>query len=222
MEDVELRRIDYKYVRNEVFSLLNLHKRFLYSISTLILNPGKGIRCFIQKDRKKMMKPIMFLALASLFFLIIVFLTGAKYSFLKFEGFSISNREYETGELANFLNSNIVYLNLLFVLFSSIWSKIIFRNSKYNIFEIVVSFCYIFGEALFIISIPLAIIKLLDIHIDAMLLWIPYFIYLLYGLESFFADEGNRLVNAMKVLAVYAFGFITYLMFMILYTIINT
>ena len=169
-----------------------------------------------------MMKPIVFLALCSVIFLLFIFFTGVEYSFLKVESFSIRYRKFETGEFANFLNSNLVYLNLIFVGLSSIISRLFFRKSQYNIFEMIVSFCFLFGEALLVFSFFVTIVKLFKIQNNTMVLWLPYSIYLIYGLESFFADKGKRFVNGIKVIATYAIGFVTYILLMLAYAFLYT
>ncbi|MBO6517827.1 MAG: DUF3667 domain-containing protein [Bacteroidia bacterium] len=214
------KRINYAYVRDQILGLFNLEKGVFFSIGILLINPGRGVREYLHEDRTRMMKPILFLALSSALFLAITFLTGTTYNFLKIEGFTFFDYHYKASGFSTFLNSNLIYLNLVLILFISIWARIFFRRSKYNVFEIVTVLSFLFGEALLFFSIPILVLKLFKLHFNATLLWFPYVIYLVYGLESFFADRGKRILNGLKVLSTYLIGFVTYLVFMLILTVL--
>ncbi len=61
-----LKRINGKYIVSEVGSVLNFEKGFFYTIKELLLRPGKTVQEFINRDRKRIVKPIIFLIICSL------------------------------------------------------------------------------------------------------------------------------------------------------------
>ena len=66
-----LKRIDGRYVWDEISSVLNFEKGFLYTTKELFLRPGKTVREFIQKDRNRLVKPIIFIIICSFIYSII-------------------------------------------------------------------------------------------------------------------------------------------------------
>jgi hypothetical protein len=65
---LELKRIDRKYIVDEISILVNLNKGFLYTIKELFIRPGDAVREFIHEDRKRLIKPILFLIICSVFY----------------------------------------------------------------------------------------------------------------------------------------------------------
>ena len=65
-----LERIDRKYIWNEISSVLNFDKGIFYTIKELFVRPGKTVREFLVYDRKRLVKPIIFVTFSSLFFVI--------------------------------------------------------------------------------------------------------------------------------------------------------
>ena len=65
-----LQRIDRKYIWSEISSVLNLDKGIFYTIKELCIRPGKTVREFLIYDRKRLVKPIIFVIFSSLFFII--------------------------------------------------------------------------------------------------------------------------------------------------------
>jgi len=64
-------RIDGKYLLQEIYSVLSFEKGFLLTIRELAINPGKSIKDFLNEDRNRLVKPVVFLILTSLIYTII-------------------------------------------------------------------------------------------------------------------------------------------------------
>ena len=62
--ETNLKRIDGKYILSEIGSVFNFEKGILYTIRELLLRPGKNIQDFISKDRKRLVKPIVFIIIS--------------------------------------------------------------------------------------------------------------------------------------------------------------
>ena len=66
-----LERIDGKYIWKEIVSVLNFDKGIFYTIKEIFLRPGKTIQEFLLYDRKRLVKPILFIIIMSLVYTII-------------------------------------------------------------------------------------------------------------------------------------------------------
>ncbi len=55
---IQLKRINGRYIAEEVGSVINFDKGILYTIRELLVRPGKTIRDFIHNDRNRIVKPI--------------------------------------------------------------------------------------------------------------------------------------------------------------------
>ena len=63
-----VKRIDRKYITEEISGVLNFDKGLFYTIKELCLRPGATVNKFINGDRKRLVKPIIFLVICSLIF----------------------------------------------------------------------------------------------------------------------------------------------------------
>ena len=133
-----LSRINGRYIISEIGSVLNFEKGFFYTIRELILRPGKSIQDFINRDRNRMVKPIIFLILCSLIY-------SLAQQVLRFEDGYIN---YSIGEesaittIFNWITSNYGYANTLMAAFIALWIKLFFRKYKYNFYEIIILLCF--------------------------------------------------------------------------------
>ena len=64
----KLKRIDRQYILTEVGSVINFDKGIFYTVRELLLRPGLSIQKFIEKDRNRLVKPIVFVIVCSLVF----------------------------------------------------------------------------------------------------------------------------------------------------------
>jgi predicted amidophosphoribosyltransferase len=67
-EPVQLRRVDGKYIADEIGRVINFERGFLYSIRKILIRPGKSVRAFLTQDRKRLVKPVVFVILCSLIY----------------------------------------------------------------------------------------------------------------------------------------------------------
>ncbi|WP_207893812.1 DUF3667 domain-containing protein [Tenacibaculum sp. M341] len=68
----KLKRIDRNYISSEIRSVFNLEKGLFFTVKSLLINPGKSVREFLFKDRKKYVKPIVYLLIAAILFSFII------------------------------------------------------------------------------------------------------------------------------------------------------
>jgi len=211
-QDNKLSRIDIKYILGQFLNIFSIDKGFLYTIKSLLLQPGTSIRNFIYFDRKKMMKPLIFLTLCSAIFLLSAHWTGISYSMFELKSFTISGKKFETGKLSNWLNENVAYLNIIVAIYSSLWARLFFKNSGFNIYEIATAMFYIFGQTILILTFFILIYIPLNSYINSSLLIIPILIYTTFAIQKFFTIEKKlKFLNILKSVIVYFFGIFSHI-----------
>ena len=133
-----LRRIDGRYIISEIGSVLNFEKGFFYTVRELALRPGISVHNFINKDRKRLVKPIIFLIICSLIY-------SVSQQIFRFEdgyvNYSIEDKSAVT-TIFNWITSNYGYANTLMAGFIALWIKLFFRKYQYNFYEIIILLCF--------------------------------------------------------------------------------
>ncbi len=150
------KRIDGKYILHEIISVLNFDKGIFYTIKELIIRPGKSIRCFIQKDRAKLVKPITYILFCSLIYAIAQqHLTNSDAINQAIRGYSdgFGSKESIVIDFLKWTKNNYGYTNILQSIFIALWIKLFFRKFNYNIFEILTLLLYILGTSTLIYSV---------------------------------------------------------------------
>ncbi|NBC08837.1 MAG: DUF3667 domain-containing protein [Bacteroidetes bacterium] len=128
-----LPRIDGKYIWSEISSVLNFDKGILFTIKELLLRPGSTVREFLLFDRKRLVKPIIFVIFSSLVFIIfqkaLGFSTGAAPQDIESDGV---RKTFE------WVGNNFGLFNVLLGFFIGLWIRLFFIKSSFNIYEIFV------------------------------------------------------------------------------------
>jgi len=201
-----LKRIDSKYILSELGSVLNFDKGILYTIKELLIRPGKSVRGFIHKDRKRLVKPVVFIIICSLTYTIFQQLLNFEDGYVNysFDEGSTSTLMFE------WVTKNYGYANLTIAIFIALWVKIIFRKHSYNYFEVLILLCFVIGIGMLIFSF----FGILDSFINLNIIDKGFLIGVLYiswGIGQFF--NGNKLLNSIK-------GFLSYMLGLMSFTII--
>lgn len=143
-----LERIDGKYIWNEISSVLNFDKGIFYTVKELIIRPGKTVKNFLLFDRKRIVKPVLFVILSSLIFVI-------TQQIFEFNTGTVPENIKNPGVLKAFewVGNNFGIVNVLLGFFIGLWIRLFFLKSKFNIFEIfiLVFFTVGIGNLIFII-----------------------------------------------------------------------
>ena len=143
-----LERIDGKYIWNEISSVLNFDKGIFYTIKELFIQPGKTVREFLIYDRKRLVKPIIFVIFSSLFFVInqqvFGFQTGTAPDNIDSEGVK---KAFE------WVGKNFGIVNTLLSFFIGFWIRLFFLKSKFNIYEIFILVFFTIGVGNIIFTI---------------------------------------------------------------------
>jgi len=201
-----LKRIDSKYILSEIGSILNFDKGILYTIKELLIRPGKNVQNFIHKDRKRLVKPIVFIIICSLTYTILQQLLNFEDGYVNY---SFDENSASTS-IFDWVTKNYGYANLLITIFIAFWIKVLFRKHSYNFYEILILLCFVIGVGMLIFSFfgimdSLSNLKIIDKGFFVGVLYISW------GIGQLF--QGNRLVNSLK-------GFLSYMLGLVSFTII--
>ena len=145
-ESNTLRRIDGIYIWSEIISVFNFEKGLFYTIKELFIRPGKTVREFLLYDRKRIVKPIIFVIFSSLFFIvsqkIFGFQTGSAPDNIDSKGVE---KAYE------WVGANFGIVNIFLGILISFFTRLFFLKSNFNIYEIfvLVFFTIGFGNLIF-------------------------------------------------------------------------
>lgn len=138
---MELTRINGQYILQEIGSVLNFKKGILYTIRELLIRPGQNVNEFIHRDRNRLVKPILFVIITSLIYMLAQQLLHFEDGYMNAGGIEDS----AVVKILGWIQSNYGYANILMAFFIAAWIKIFFRKSNYNFFEILILLCFIMG-----------------------------------------------------------------------------
>ena len=143
-----LKRIDHHYIVHEITHLLHFEKGILYTIKQLFTKPGTAVRNFINEDRSRLVKPVVFIIVTSLVFSIIshFFHIESFVSYKDTDNRSTVDKMFKWGDV------NSGYANIIIGIFIALWVKLFFRKYGYNLYEILILLCFVTGISMIIFS----------------------------------------------------------------------
>ena len=196
-----LTRINGKYILNQIGSVINFDKGILYTIRELTLRPGISIRKFILEDRNRLVKPIFFLIICSLIYTLAQQIFHFEDSYIKadFEDSAIT-------KIFEWIQSNYGYGNIFMGIFIGLWTKILFRKSGFNIYEILILIFFTMGIGMLIYAF-FGIIESLTKFKILRFGGIIGIVYSIWGIGSFF--DKHKPLSYIKGLFSYLLGYIT-------------
>jgi hypothetical protein len=198
-----LKRIDGQYIFQEIRNLLNFEKGILFTIRELTINPGKSIIGFLNENRNRLVKPVVFLIAASLVYTILN-------DFFHFEDGYINysdNKESAIPVIFKWIQGNYGYANIIMAFFIGFWLNIFFRKYQFNFFEILIVLCFIMGMGMLIYSVFRAFQGLTQIKSMQVAVMVGFF-YTTYAIGQFF--DKRKPIGYVKVFIAYLLGMITF------------
>lgn len=200
-----LPRINLKYILDEIGSVLSFKKGILYTIKVLLLTPGPSIKEFILTDRKRLVKPVIFLVFSSFIYTILHTVLGFEDGYINYRG---DSAESASAAITGWLNSNYGYANILIALFVTIWVKIFFQKHSYNFFELLILLLFVFGMSMMIYSV----FGILETVTSLKVMFIGGIIGIMYSswaIGQFF--DGKKVVNYILGVLSYVLGFLSFI-----------
>lgn len=202
----ELRRIDAHYIASEIGQLFNFDRGIFYSVKELFTRPGQSIRIYLSENRNKLVKPIFYIIVTSLFY------TLCNHYFHFEDGYVayLDSKKSATTEIFKWIQGNYGYANIIMSIFIALCIKLFFRKFPYNFFEIMVLLCYVMGTGMLIYSL-FGIIQGLTKSNLMQIAGIVGFIYTTWSIGQFYGKDK---------IGSYVKAFFAYLAGMLLFTIL--
>jgi len=199
----ELKRINGQYIFSEISSVLNFDKGILYTIKELLIRPGISVRKFILEDRRRLVRPIIFIIITSLVYTIAQQWLHFEDGYVNYSG----GDDSATVAIFSWVQKNYGYSNILMAIFIAFWIKVFFRTYDYNFFEILILLCFVMGIGMLVYTAfgvfeGLTNIKVL--HIGGFI----GFLYAPWAIGRFF--DKDKKINYLKGFVSYFLGFLTF------------
>jgi hypothetical protein len=202
-QPAKLKRIDGHYITHEIGHVFHFERGILFTIKELLIRPGKNVRLFISENRSKLVKPIIFIIVTSLFYSLINHFFHIEDGYVKLE----ETKQSTTGYIFKWIKDHYGYANLIMGIFIAFWTKLFFRKYKYNFFEILILLCFVMGTGMLIYSVFAIFLGLS--HIDLMqIAGVVSFIYAAWAIGQFF--DKSKFLNYIKAFFSYLLGFLTF------------
>ena len=201
----ENKRIDRQYITEEISNVLNFDKGIFYTIKELFIRPGDTVKKFVDGDRKRIVKPIIFLIICSLIYTIGQQFLSYEAGYIKY---NIEDRDSTPimVQLFEWFSKNYGYANIIMAVFIAMWIKLFFKKYNYNFYEIYILLCYIMGISVLIYTL----LGILESIINFPVLQLGIFISLIYStwaIGQFF--DRKKKANYLKGFLSYLFGILT-------------
>lgn len=148
-QSLQLARIDSRYILTSIGDVLSFKKGIFYTIKELLLRPGSSVNAFIKEDRRRLMRPVIFVIFCSFFYTILQRLLGFEDSYVNYSSETPSSAII----IIEWIQGNYGYANILIAVFIAGWLKVLFRKYDYNFYEALIMLLYIFGEGMLIYSL---------------------------------------------------------------------
>ena len=211
-QPANLKKIDKHYIIQELGDFFLANRGMVYTIKKILVRPGESVRQFITEDRYRFVKPITFLLITALFYALVNNLFNTK--LVIYDG-----PEGMAGFIMRWLIEHSGYFEIIIGLFVSFWIKIFFRKAGYNIFEIFILFCFVFGITTLFNSIVVIIqgithLKLISISIGIRA------IYVTWATGQFF--DRRKAANYIKAFLSYIVGVLTFSILIAVIAMIET
>lgn len=205
----QMARIDGAYLMQQVASVLNFDRGFLYTIRALSIRPGKSVRDFLAEDRNRLVKPIVFLMVASLIYTV-------SNNIFHFEDSYVKVAADETSAVTSifkWVQGNYGYANILMAVFIAGWIKLFFRKYDFNIFEILVLLCFIIGMTMLYFSVFGAIQRLTGVELLQKGAVVG-FVYLTWAIGQFYGKR--KFMHYFKAFWAYMLGMLSFFLVLVM------
>ena len=200
---LHLKRINSHFIVHEIEHVLHFERGLLFTIKELLIRPGKTVRNYLTEDRSRLVKPLMFLIIASLIY------TLVEHYFKIDKGyFRMSDGKVDAVKaISEWVQNHYGYANVLMGLLIAAWVKIFFRKEDCNFFEITISLSFFMGMAMLLLSIFGIVegVTKINIRVASGVLSI---LYIVWAIGQFFGQR--KIINYFKAAAAYMAGMATF------------
>ena len=202
-QTVKPKRIDGRYIIQEVEHVLHFERGILHTIRELLIRPGQNIKNFIHENRSRLVKPVIFIIVTSLIYTLTSHFFHIEEGYIKFD----NAKRPEANVINNWVQSHYGYANIIMGAFIAFWLKIFFKKYDYNFFELLILLCFVLGMEMLLFSIFALFEGLSKFHL-MQIAAIVVFIYFSWAVGQFF--DKKKAVSYIKAFVSYMLGMITF------------
>ena len=215
-QPTKLKRIDWQYIVQEIGEFFYANKGMIYTIRKVLISPGDSVREFLTEGRHRFIKPITFLFLTTLIYMLVAHLFNIGVE-------DISPVKIDMGEMlspfAIWIMENPRYSITLIAIFVAFWLKIIFKKYGYNFFEIFILMCFVTGTVTLIDTLGAIFQGITNINPTQISLYIGI-IYNTWAIGQFF--DRKKAASYVKAFLSYIIGAFTLGIIIAIVVIIET
>ena len=196
--------IDGRYILREISDVFFAKSGLLYTIKKMFISPGKSVRHYLREDRKPFVRPIVFVIITSLIFALVDFFLpifeNLRANHIVFiTPFFVTTYMGEDSAVLRWIADMSAYTTILLGLWTAFFTKLFFRKSGYNFFEIFVLLCYVCGISMLFYSVASIINNLTTFRIMGydVVFVMRFFltIYIVWAVGQFFYEKQYGIVK---------------------------
>jgi hypothetical protein len=188
---------------HEIEHVLHFERGILYTIRELLIRPGQNIKNFINENRSRLVKPVIFIIVTSLIYTLISHFFHIEEAYIKYD----NANKTEVNVINDWIQSHYGYANIIMGVFIAFWLKVFFKKYDYNFFEILILLCFVLGMEMLIFSVSAlfeGLTKLPLMKVSAVII----FIYFSWSVGQFF--DKTKAMSYVKALVSYILGMLTF------------
>ncbi|MES2829849.1 MAG: DUF3667 domain-containing protein [Bacteroidota bacterium] len=197
------KRIDRHYIQHEIEHVLHFEKGILVTIKELVTEPGRNVRDYLKEDRSKLVKPIIFIIVASLIYSLINHFFHIEDGYMNYQG----DKNSATTKIMAWVQNHYGYANIIMGVFIAFWLKVFFRRYDYNFFELLILLCFVVGMAMLIFSLFALAQGITNINMMT-IGGVAGFFYITWAIGQFF--DKRKPVSYIKAFTSYLLGMISF------------
>lgn len=199
----EVKRIDGHYLVHEVQHVLHLEQGILYTVKELLVRPGKSIRDYLLVNRNRLVKPILFIIVTSLFYSVVNHYFHIESGYGDFQP-PVKSAVFT---IWAWVQGHYGYANIIMGIFIALWTKLFFRKHPFNLYEILVLLCFVMGMGMLVLSFFAIAQELLSINL-VMFGSVAVLAYTSWAIGQFYGQ--GKLLNYLKAFLAYILGMISF------------
>ncbi len=194
-----LHRIDGHFVWHELIHVLHVEKGIFYTIRELLLRPSATIKSFMEEDRSRLVKPLLFLILCSLVYNLM------EYFFPMPITAASQTHSTNTAKIWAWVSGHFGYANFLMSIPIAICLRVAFWRQRYNLFEVWVILAYFIGLVMLLVSI-MPPLRNLNLPLEHLINLVRVFSLAYISIAVATCFEGPRWLAILKTAAAYVIG----------------
>ncbi|MBL6449520.1 DUF3667 domain-containing protein [Fulvivirga sp. 29W222] len=211
-QKVEVNKLKWNTILSEVNQrVLGLDNKFAKTVRDLTIRPGHVVQLFIDGNRVKYIGPVGYLFILSTIYVLCVSILNVdmvEFTRNTSDIFTGQNAQGTKAEgLHRMLMDNLKIVSFALIPFFTLSTYILFRKKGYNLLETSVLIFYTHAHPLLLSFMALFAFKFWGVSGNSYVFPISIFFYA-FGCASFYS--GNKVMNFVKGLLGFTFGFILF------------